>query len=88
MAAVDAAGVANMVWYNYRRVPAVTLAKQLIDEGRLEESSTTAQIPAGLDDIERSSAGRRRRCGDWMRAWREAASQAICSRTISIRLFG
>jgi myo-inositol 2-dehydrogenase/D-chiro-inositol 1-dehydrogenase len=24
-----------MVWYNYRRVPAVTLAKQLIDEGRL-----------------------------------------------------
>jgi len=33
--AVDKAGVANMVWYNYRRVPAVTLAKQLIDEGRL-----------------------------------------------------
>ena len=33
--AVEAAGVANMVWYNYRRVPAVTLAKQLIDEGRL-----------------------------------------------------
>ena len=29
------AGVANMVWYNYRRVPAVTMAKQLIDEGRL-----------------------------------------------------
>lgn len=34
-AAVEKAGVANMVWYNYRRVPAVTLAKQLIDEGRL-----------------------------------------------------
>ncbi|MBK5294899.1 MAG: Gfo/Idh/MocA family oxidoreductase [Acidobacteriia bacterium] len=33
--AVDKAGVANMVWYNYRRVPAVTLAKQWIDEGRL-----------------------------------------------------
>ncbi len=33
--AVDKAGVANMVWYNYRRVPAVTLAKQLIDEGKL-----------------------------------------------------
>ena len=33
--AVAAAGVPNMVWYNYRRVPAVTLAKQLIDEGRL-----------------------------------------------------
>jgi myo-inositol 2-dehydrogenase/D-chiro-inositol 1-dehydrogenase len=35
VAAVDKAGVANMVWYNYRRVPAVMLAKQLIDEGRL-----------------------------------------------------
>src|SRR5690349_6750386 len=33
--AVEAAGVPNMVWYNYRRVPAVTLAKQLIDEGKL-----------------------------------------------------
>jgi len=33
--AVEDAGVANTVWYNYRRVPAVTLAKQLIDEGKL-----------------------------------------------------
>ena len=33
--AVEAAKVPNMVWYNYRRVPAVTLAKHLIDEGRL-----------------------------------------------------
>lgn len=33
--AVEDAGVANTVWYNYRRVPAVTLAKKLIDEGRL-----------------------------------------------------
>ncbi len=33
--AVEDAGVRNMVWYNYRRIPAVTLAKQLIDEGRL-----------------------------------------------------
>lgn len=33
--AVEQAGVANTVWYNYRRIPAVTLAKQLIDEGRL-----------------------------------------------------
>jgi len=32
---VEKSGVPNMVWYNYRRVPAVTLAKQLIDEGRL-----------------------------------------------------
>jgi predicted dehydrogenase len=35
VAAVEKAGVANTVWYNYRRVPAVTLAKQLIDSGRL-----------------------------------------------------
>lgn len=34
-AAVEKAGVPNMVWYNYRRVPAVTLAKNLIDAGRL-----------------------------------------------------
>jgi len=33
--AVEKAGVPNLVSYNYRRVPAVTLAKQLIDEGRL-----------------------------------------------------
>jgi predicted dehydrogenase len=35
VAAVEKAGVPNIVWYNYRRVPAVTLAKKLIDEGRL-----------------------------------------------------
>ena len=35
VAAVEKAGVANTVWYNYRRVPAVTLAKQLVDSGRL-----------------------------------------------------
>ena len=35
VAAVEKAGVPNMVSFNYRRVPAVTLAKQLIDEGRL-----------------------------------------------------
>lgn len=33
--AVERAGVANIVWYNYRRVPAVTLAKRLIDDGKL-----------------------------------------------------
>lgn len=33
--AVEKAGVANFVSFNYRRIPAVTLAKQLIDEGRL-----------------------------------------------------
>ncbi len=33
--AVERAGVPNMVWYNYRRVPAVALARQLVDEGRI-----------------------------------------------------
>jgi predicted dehydrogenase len=35
VAAVEKAKVPNIVWYNYRRVPAVTFAKQLIDAGRL-----------------------------------------------------
>lgn len=33
--AAEKAGVATTVWYNYRRIPAVTLAKQLIDSGKL-----------------------------------------------------
>jgi len=32
--AVEKAGVANFVSFNYRRVPAVTLVKQLVEEGR------------------------------------------------------
>ncbi|HZZ28698.1 MAG TPA: Gfo/Idh/MocA family oxidoreductase [Pirellulales bacterium] len=35
VAAVEKAGVPNTVWYNYRRVPAVTFAKQLIESGKL-----------------------------------------------------
>src|SRR3954452_3703396 len=35
VAAVEKAKVPNMVWYNYRRIPAVTLAKRLVDEGKL-----------------------------------------------------
>ena len=33
--AVEKAKVKNTVWYNYRRLPAVTLAKQIIDSGKL-----------------------------------------------------
>jgi predicted dehydrogenase len=33
--AIEKAGVPNTVWYNYRRIPAVTLAKQIIDSGKL-----------------------------------------------------
>lgn len=34
-AAVEAANVPTMVWFNYRRVPAIALAKQIVDEGRI-----------------------------------------------------
>jgi len=35
VAAVEKAGVPNMVSFNYRRVPAIALFKQLVDEGRV-----------------------------------------------------
>jgi myo-inositol 2-dehydrogenase/D-chiro-inositol 1-dehydrogenase len=35
VSAVEAAKVPNSVWYNYRRVPAVTMLKDLIDKGTL-----------------------------------------------------
>lgn len=56
--AVEKAGVPNLVSFNYRRVPAVTLAKQLIDEGRLgrifhyranflQDWTISAKVPQG-----------------------------------------
>ncbi len=33
--AVEKSGRPNMVWFNYRRVPAISLARQMIEEGRL-----------------------------------------------------
>jgi len=33
--AVEDAGVPNMVWFNYRRVPAISLARQIVDEERI-----------------------------------------------------
>lgn len=33
--AIEKAGVQNTVWYNYRRVPAITLAKKIVDSGKL-----------------------------------------------------
>ena len=69
--AVEKAGVRNTVWYNYRRVPAVTLAKQLIDDGRLgrifhyranflQDWTISADLPqggAGLWRIDAKAAG-------------------------------
>lgn len=56
--AVERAGVANMVWFNYRRVPAVALARQVLDEGRigrpyhyraqyLQDWTMSADLPLG-----------------------------------------
>lgn len=60
--AVEAAGVPNLVMFNYRRVPAITLAKQLIDEGRigrpyhfranfLQDWTISADVPQGGDAL-------------------------------------
>ncbi len=58
VAAVEKAGVANMVSFNYRRVPAIALARQVIDEGRigrpfhyratyLQDYTIGAEVPQG-----------------------------------------
>jgi myo-inositol 2-dehydrogenase/D-chiro-inositol 1-dehydrogenase len=65
--AVEHAGVPNMVWYNYRRVPAVTMAKELIDEGRLgrifhyrtvflQDWTISADLPQGGEGLWRLDA--------------------------------
>ncbi len=62
VAAVEKAKVPNLVSFNYRRVPAVTLAKQLIDEGRLgrifhyravflQDWTISADLPQGGDAL-------------------------------------
>lgn len=58
VAEVEKAGVANMVSFNYRRVPAISLAKQLIEEGRIgkpfhyratynQDYTISADVPQG-----------------------------------------
>ncbi|MGD0731016.1 MAG: Gfo/Idh/MocA family oxidoreductase [Terracidiphilus sp.] len=65
--AVDAAAVRNMVWYNYRRVPAVVLLKELIDEGRfgrifhyrsqfLQDWTISRDLPQGGEGLWRLDA--------------------------------
>jgi predicted dehydrogenase len=69
--AVQQAGVHNMVWYNYRRVPAVTHAKNIVDSGRLgkiyhyranflQDWTISADLPqggAGLWRLDAAAAG-------------------------------
>ncbi len=65
--AVEKAGIANMVSFNYRRVPAITLAKQLVDEGRigrtfhyralyLQDWTISPDVPQGGDTLWRLDA--------------------------------
>ena len=60
--AVEAAKVPNMVWYNYRRVPAVMLIKHLLDSGRfgkifhyrakfLQDWTISAALPQGGEGL-------------------------------------
>jgi predicted dehydrogenase len=69
--AVKKSGKPNMVWYNYRRVPAVALAKQIVDEGKigrvfhyrakyLQDWTIGADVPQGgntLWRLDKSVAG-------------------------------
>jgi len=65
--AVEAAGVANMIMFNYRRVPSISLAKQVIDEGRigrpfhyratyLQDWTISTDVPQGGDALWRLDA--------------------------------
>ena len=65
--AVDQAKVANMVWYNYRRVPAVMLLKHLLDENRfgrifhyrakfLQDWTISEDLPQGGEGLWRLEA--------------------------------
>lgn len=58
VAAVEKAGVPNMVSFNYRRVPAISLAKQVVEEGRIgrpfhywatynQDYTISADVPQG-----------------------------------------
>jgi myo-inositol 2-dehydrogenase/D-chiro-inositol 1-dehydrogenase len=67
VAAVESAKVSNSVWYNYRRVPAVTLLKQLIETGKvgrvfhyraqfLQDWTISADLPQGGEGLWRLDA--------------------------------
>ena len=65
--AIEKAGVANTVWYNYRRLPAVTLAKQIVESGKLgkifhyranflQDWTINANLPQGGEGLWRMDA--------------------------------
>jgi len=66
--AVEMAGVPNMVWFNYRRVPSIALARQLVEEGRigrpfhyratyLQDWTISEDVPQGGAGLWRLDAG-------------------------------
>jgi predicted dehydrogenase len=68
VAAVESAGVPNSVWYNYRRVPAVVMLKQLLDEGTfgrifhyrtkfLQDWTISKDLPQGGEGLWRLDVG-------------------------------
>jgi predicted dehydrogenase len=67
VAAVEKAGVPNMVWFNYRRVPSIALAKQMVEEKRigrpfhyratyLQDWTISEDVPQGGDALWRLDA--------------------------------
>ena len=64
--AVEKAGVNNMVWYNYRRVPAVTFAKNIIDSGNLGRIFTIELIFYRIGRSQKICRKVAKRFGDWM----------------------
>src|SRR5690606_32454800 len=70
---VEKAGVANTVWYNYRRLPVVTLAKKIVASGKLgkifhyranflQDWTINADLPQGGDaawrmDVDAAGSG-------------------------------
>ncbi|MDR3716850.1 MAG: Gfo/Idh/MocA family oxidoreductase [Puia sp.] len=65
--AIEKAGVANTVWYNYRRLPAVTLARQIVRSGKLgkiyhyranflQDWTINANLPQGGEGLWRMDA--------------------------------
>lgn len=59
--AVEEAKVPNMVWFNYRRVPSIALAKQIIEEGRIGRAfhyrATYLQDWTISEDVPQGGAG-------------------------------
>ena len=84
-----AAGVPNMVWYNYRRVPGRHAGQAAHRRGQARPHlPLPREVPAGLDDLEGPAAGRRRASGGSTSASPAAASPATCWPTASTRRSG